>query len=257
MNTFPNINLEKYFERINYQSSPRADLSTLKQLHRLHLLNIPFENLDIHFSKNIILSFEEIEKKIVNDNRGGFCYEMNGLFYAALKRLGFNVQMVSARVYENGAFGKEFDHLALLVTLDETYLADVGFGNNFIEPIKFIPLLEQNDESGIYMIAQPNEKEFLLNLKNENGELAPQYIFTTKERSLNDFVEMCNYHQTSPESHFTQKKVCTKLTPSGRITLTDNKFIETMRGEKNIYEFSDEKEFHFLLQSKFGIEMIR
>lgn len=163
--------------------------------------------------------------------------------------------MVSARVYENGAFGKEFDHLALLVALDETYLADVGFGNNFIEPIKFVPMLEQNDDSGIYMITRPNEKEFLLNLKNEYGELAPQYIFTTEERSLNDFLGMCDYHQTSAESHFTQKKVCTKLTPSGRITLSDNKFIETTNGEKKFYEFSDEKEFQFLLQSKFGIKI--
>lgn len=82
MNTSPNINLKKYFERINFKSAPKADLSTLKQLHRLHLLNIPFENLDIHFNKKIILSFEKIEKKIVTGNRGGFCYEMNGLFYA-------------------------------------------------------------------------------------------------------------------------------------------------------------------------------
>lgn len=257
MPTSAAINLEKYLSRINYKGEPKPDLSTLNELHKLHLLHIPFENLDIHYGRKISLEIEAIENKIVNENRGGFCYEMNALFCTALSQIGFDVSMISACVYEsNGTFGKEFDHLALLVKLNETYLADVGFGANFIHPLKFILNEEQEDESGIYKINSLNENEFLLLFKSGEKDFLPQYKFTIVARKLEEFEEMCEYHQLSSESHFTQNKICTKLTENGRITLSKDKFIITSNGIKQITHVASEEEFRKILLNQFGMEVL-
>ncbi len=257
MPTSAAINLEKYLSRINYKGEPKPDLSTLNELHKLHLLHIPFENLDIHYGRKISLEIEAIENKIVNENRGGFCYEMNALFCTALSQIGFDVSMISACVYEsNGTFGKEFDHLALLVKLNETYLADVGFGANFIHPLKFILNEEQEDESGIYKINSLNENEFLLLFKSGEKDFLPQYKFTIVARKLEEFEEMCEYHQLSSESHFTQNKICTKLTNDGRITLSKDKFIITSNGIKQNSPVASEEEFRKILLNQFGMEVL-
>jgi len=95
---------------------------------------VPFENLDIHLKRPIVLEDNALFDKIVTRKRGGFCYELNGLFAALLRALGFDVVMLSAGVANpEREFGPDFDHMALLVTLEQSWLADVGFGDSFVE----------------------------------------------------------------------------------------------------------------------------
>jgi len=97
-------------------------------LHLAHLLSAPFENLSIHWHEPIVLTDEALFQKIVLRQRGGFCYELNGLFASLLRTLGFQVEMLSAGVMnKRGEFGPEFDHMTLMVTLAERWLVDVGF----------------------------------------------------------------------------------------------------------------------------------
>jgi len=104
----------------------------LSGLHKKHLLSIPFENLDIHLGRPIILSEDAFYEKIITHKRGGFCYELNGSFEALLTGLGFNVRILSARVAgKSGGFTPEFDHMTLLVTMKGRWLADVGFGDHY------------------------------------------------------------------------------------------------------------------------------
>jgi N-hydroxyarylamine O-acetyltransferase len=111
-----------YLERIGYRGPLAPTAETLRRLHLAHLLSVPFENLSIHAGEPIVLDDEALFDKIVVRGRGGFCYELNGLFAALLRSLGFKVEMLSAAVMGRaGEFGPEFDHMALLVTLAERW----------------------------------------------------------------------------------------------------------------------------------------
>lgn len=218
------FNKEKYLQRINYSDKLEPNLKILKELQRHHLLNVPFENLDIHNNIPIKLSIERIFDKIINQKRGGFCYELNGLFYELLKKIGFDVKMVSARVFDqNNGYGKEYDHMAIIVNINNVeYLTDVGFGEFTFEPLLIELGFVQNDERGDYKIDK-YENGYLRVSKIENDKQTPEYIFTKKKRELKEFDEMCNYHQTSPNSHFTCKRLISIPTNNGRITITGSK----------------------------------
>src|SRR2546427_9779537 len=124
-----------YMERIGYRGPLRPSVEVLRKLHRRHMLSVPFENLDIHLGRPIILSGNAFYDKIVKHRRGGFCYELNGSFASLLKKLGFKVSMLSARVArKGGGFSPDFDHMTLMVQLKEPWLAHVGFGDSFTEP---------------------------------------------------------------------------------------------------------------------------
>jgi N-hydroxyarylamine O-acetyltransferase len=132
------VDLKAYFERIGYDGPSQPDSETLCALHRTHLFAVPFENLDIHLKRPIILEEDRLYAKIVHQRRGGFCYEHNGLFAAVLRELGFEVTLLEARVgAKTWDAGQPFDHMALLVDLEERWLADVGFGD--IHPIHISP----------------------------------------------------------------------------------------------------------------------
>ena len=148
------FDVSRYLERIRYSDSKRPSVETLRALHRAHLMAVPFENLDIHLRRPIVVGAGPAYRKIVEDRRGGFCYELNGAFSELLRRLGFTVTLLSARVHQrDGAFGPEFDHLLLRVELDEPWLADVGFGDLFLEPLR-LNVAEQLQGDRSYRIEQ-------------------------------------------------------------------------------------------------------
>ena len=220
------MDVRAYLDRIHYRGTTEPDYATLNALHAAHLLAVPFENLDIHLGREIVLEEERFFAKIVGERRGGFCYELNGLFAALLRELGFRVTLLSAAVArKTGGFGPEFDHLTLRVDLDRPYLADVGFGECFLEP----PRLDELRVEGEYRI--------LVHL----GQ--PQYRFTLEPRRLEDFQGMCRYHQTSPESSFTQGRLITRATADGRITLTDSRFSVTRNGTREVRPVGGPEEF--------------
>lgn len=250
------FNKEKYLQRINYSGNLEPNLNTLKKLQRHHLLNVPFENLDIHSNVPIELSIEKILDKVVNQNRGGFCYELNGLFYELLKAIGFDVKMVSARVYDQDkGYGKEYDHLAVIVKIDSfEYLTDVGFGEFTFEPLKLRLGFIQKDERGDYEIDK-YENGYLKVSKIENKRQTPEYIFKNKKRELKEFEEMCDYHQTSPNSHFKSKRLISLPTENGRITITGNNLKIKELDLTTEMPLKDEAEFEKELWNKFKVKI--
>lgn len=249
------IDTAAYLQRIHYGGSLEPTSSTLQTLHAAHMLSVPFENLNIHQGCPILLDETSLFEKIVVQRRGGFCYELNGLFAAFLRALGFEVTLLSASVARaSGGFGPEFDHLTLLVGIpghSETYLADVGFGDSFLLPLSFVEGLEQTQNPGSYRLLQA-DNHWDMQQRNEQGEWEAQYRFTLQPRELADFTNMCHFHQTSPESGFTQGRVCTLATPGGRITVSDTKLIITAGKEKTERAMA-EGEFQQALQEYFGI----
>jgi len=123
------MDITAYLQRINYRGSLAPSAQTLRELQLAHLFAVPFENLSIHSAEPIVLNDDALFEKIVLRRRGGFCYELNGLFAALLRQLGFEVTMLSAGVNNSeGVFGPDFDHMTLLVVpsedSEERWLAD-------------------------------------------------------------------------------------------------------------------------------------
>lgn len=247
------MELAAYLERIGYSGPVVPPSSVLRDLHRQHLFTIPFENLDIPLKREIRLDLPQIYDKLVTQRRGGFCYEQNGLFYWALRGFGFDVQMLSARVARpNGGYGPEFDHMLLLVTIDgERWLADVGFGDSFREPLQLDGDAPQADGGVEYRVIREGDEYVLW--RWEEGDWQRKFVFTLQPRQLSDFAPMCVYQQTSPESSFTKRRVCSLATPNGRITLTEKALIVTENGVKIETPLESQEEFEQLLQKGFGI----
>jgi len=249
------MNINKYLNRINYTGTLSPTIENLYQLQKVHLLNIPFENLDIHYGHPINLSLSKFYGKIVTKRRGGFCYELNGLFNSLLKVLGYNSKIISAKVYDDkkNSFGREYDHLAILVALDKAeYLVDVGFGEFTMNPLKIVLGYINEDPRGDFIIDQFENGYFGVCNLNNNAKTA-QYIFKKEARKLSEFSGMCNYHQTSPDSHFTQKKLISKLTETGRITLTGNT-LKITEGKDILWEEKfNEEEFETYLKKYFDV----
>jgi len=243
----------QYLKRIGYAGRIARNAETLAALHRAHMLAVPFENLDIFLGREIVCDARRFVRKIVEENRGGFCYELNGAFAALLRELGFTVTLLSARVPRpDGSLAPDFDHLTLMVDLQEPWLADVGFGDLFLEPLKLLPGVEQEQDGRKFRILQTDDS-FLFERTEPSGSWKAQYVFTTQPRQLAEFSGMCRYHQTSPESHFTQKKVCSLATPEGRITLTEGRLIRTVRGQREEEILVSEEEYRQALKKYFGV----
>jgi N-hydroxyarylamine O-acetyltransferase len=253
------MDTESYLTRINYDGKLDPSFAVLSTLQEKHLLSVPFENLDIHTGKSIVLDPELLFQKIVTMRRGGFCYELNTLFYLLLLEFGFQATLVSGKVYDHSRsdYGPEFDHMLMLVNIEkETWLADVGFGDFAMHPLKFELNQALVDTNGQFLIERENGKRFRVSRFSASEErYIPEYIFSTTERRIGDFGEMCSYHQTSPASHFTQKRVCSIATTTGRITLTDEKLIITGKGGKNEFQIRDEEMFRRALLQYFNINV--
>jgi N-hydroxyarylamine O-acetyltransferase len=143
------MDVRSYLSRIGYRGPTTPTAETLRDLQRAHLYSVPFENLDIGRKRRIFVEPEASTHKIVDERRGGFCYELNGAFAALLEALGFRVTLLSARVpCADGSDGPEFDHLCLRVDVEQSWLADVGFGDSFVEPLLLKAGLEQQQEDG-------------------------------------------------------------------------------------------------------------
>ena len=248
------MDISTYLERLNYRGSTAPTTQTLRDLQEAHLLTVPFENLSIHLNEPIVLEDSALYGKVVKRRRGGFCYELNGLFATLLRSLGFNVTMLSASVHTGrGNYTPEFDHMALLVTLDERWLVDVGFGDTFRLPLRLEDSTEQVQPGGVYRFEPEKESYTLMECKH-GGDWNAEYRFTLTPYEYADFAAMCHFHQTSPESHFRRGRVCSRAAPDGRITLSEMKFIITsLNGGRDEQLLSSEEEYTRVLHEHFGI----
>ena len=248
------VDISAYLDRIGYSGSTAPSPATLRAIHRAHLFAVPFENLNISLGRKIVIDEAAILNKVVMERRGGFCYELNSAFAASLRALGFQVTLLSARVARaNGSEGPEFDHLTLRVDIEQPWLADVGFGDSFLEPLRLECGSEQIDPAGKFRLVRIGDR---IRMEREvEGLWKPQYSFSLQPRRLEEFTEMCHYHQTSPQSSFTQNRICSRATSDGRVTLSEMKLIRTINGHREERELESKKEWISILKEQFGIEL--
>lgn len=243
----------KYLERINFAGSVTASKDCLEGLHLAHLAAVPYENFDIIKRLNLRLDEESLFQKIVVQNRGGFCYELNFLFARLLRELGFQVELLSARIFnEDDSLGPEYDHPILLVKLQERWLADVGNSRWFHTPISLEQPNNQMRNGVIYRIEKCGDYYTLLR-HNAGGDGRRQYRFTLKPRQESEFGKMCLYKWTSPESRFTKGYIFARvISENERLILTETKFISTRNGFREERLLNSKTEFTDLLTEYFS-----
>jgi N-hydroxyarylamine O-acetyltransferase len=246
-----------YLTRLTISGPVSPDLISLRNLHLAHMLSVPFENLDIGLGRPIQLGEQALWSKIVLDRRGGFCYELNGLFAWLLSQIGFEITYLNGRVFSReGKLGIDFDHLALMVRIpgsSRRWLADVGFGDSFTSPLD----MEDNGVQVQGLRAYRLEKGadgYVAWQRDYNGSWERQYFFDLQPRKFpSDYEAACRYHQTSPNSSFTRGPVISLARPDGRITLEQVRLIVTKNGRRVESRVDGPQEFNALLKKHFGI----
>lgn len=246
--------LDTYLERIGFTETPRADLASLRALHRAHLLAIPYENLDVQLGVPVTRDIDHIYEKLVVGRRGGWCYEMNGLFAWALESLGFSLTRLAAGVMRavrgEAAVG---NHLALRVELDTPWLADVGFGDGALEPVPLRP--------GAY---RRGELEFVLEridddwwrFHNHRHGSAPSFDFTERAAPADLLDRQCELLQTSPESPFTQVAVVQRHVPGGLMVMRGRVLSRVSADGVDKQEIASREEYGRVLRDVFALETV-
>jgi N-hydroxyarylamine O-acetyltransferase len=251
------VDVKQYLDRIELSQVEEPSPEFLASLQIAHLLTVPFENIDIHHGEEILLDLEHLFDKIVLRRRGGFCYELNGLFAWLLQSLGFEVSMISTGENDRttSTYSPDFDHMVLLVQLSRAFLVDVGFGDCFRKPIP-LPDGAIEDASGQYRLDPSSENQKVFRVEKLHKDVWEiEYCFDTTKRKLKDFNRKCSYHQTSPDSHFTQKMVCTLATPEGRKTLSSDNLTFSEGGATRKMPISSKETFYRLLFEHFGVSL--
>lgn len=230
------MDLKKYFNRIGFAGSfEKADLATLKLIHKCHVMSIPFENLSIHCGEKIHMDLEVIFDKIVNRSRGGWCLENNFLFSWALRKMSYNSTVLGSRVFNNSLndFGPLDSHLINKVVIDDkAYITDVSFGvsSQLWEPLELLSGKDQSQAAGVFRLLDKGDiwvlektgrkpeildpafaKSSLVNTKLTK----PIYCFTLEPRGQDHFADACHTLQTDPSLLFTNKSICSLQTPVG------------------------------------------
>jgi len=252
------MDISLYIERIKFDEPVVLDIPTLFGLHRAHMLTVPFENLDVAVKRPIMIDEKSIWKKLVENKRGGFCYELNGLFAWLLKQIGFDVTYLNARVYgQNGSLGIEFGHLTLLVQIpgeSVCFLADVGFGDSFNEPLRLEVGIEQEQDMRTFRLEKVSTG-YAVWRKDYDGTLERQYYFDlTPHKFPEEYESGCLYHQTSPKSRFTSSTIISRAAEDGRVSLHDGRLIITRNGQRIERTIANKEEYDTLLRKFFGVE---
>jgi N-hydroxyarylamine O-acetyltransferase len=214
--------LSRYLERIGLSSTPGRDEDGLKEVHSAQAFNIPFENLEIHLGRTISLKPEDLIEKMLGRNRGGYCFELNGMLHLALKALGFVVRPLLVRVFYNRTELGPYAHQVLIVTISgQDWLADVGFGGPGLRlPMPMIPDRTFEQYGDHYRLRRDPDYDWVLQ-KESRGTFID--LYTIKDQlTLDADIEMSNHFtSTWPGSYFRVQRICAIPKTWGRITLAD------------------------------------
>jgi N-hydroxyarylamine O-acetyltransferase len=251
-------NRESYLQRLGFGASPAPTLETLRQLQLRHTGVFPFENLTTLSGEPVLIDLPSIEKKVLHDGRGGYCYELNNLYLALLQELGFDARGISGRVVmgqPEGAWTARTHRLSL-VTLDGVrYITDVGFGGM----VPTAPLLldtadAQSTPHESYRIEQHADGYTLR--ARVAGEWRPMYIFDLQRQEDIDYTVGNWYVSTHPESSFAKQLMVARTGEGWRRTLNNGSFaIHRLGHDSERRQVADVQELLSLLESEFDIRV--
>lgn len=224
------LNLDNYFERIGYTGPRAPTLEVLKAIHRLHPRAIPFENLNPLTRRAVKVDLESVEGKLVDDHRGGYCFEQNALLANVLIELGFQVTPLLGRVL----WGREPDavpprtHMVLRIDLDnEAWIADVGFGSvTLTSPVRLTPGLAQRTDLGVFRLADASHDALYLEVQARDQTWSRVYRFDLHPVEWIDYETSNWYTSTSPEAVFANNLIVCRVLHETRLALLNDQLTE-------------------------------
>jgi N-hydroxyarylamine O-acetyltransferase len=253
------LNLDNYFARIGYAGPRAPTLEVLQAIHRLHPRAIPFENLNPLTRRAVKLDLESVETKLVDDHRGGYCFEQNTLLANVLQDLGFRVTPLIGRVL----WGREPDavtprtHMVLRIDLDnEAWIADVGLGSvTLTSPLRLSPGLAQRTDLGIFRLADASRDALYLEVQARDESWSRAYRFDLHPVEWIDYETSNWYTSTSPEAIFASNLIVCRVLSGTRLTLLNDQVNEraadgSLIGEQRL---ASADELAACLRERFGL----
>lgn len=248
-----NFTLDAYYQRIGYQGESGATVETLTNLMRHQLFSVPFENLDVQAGKIVSLVPEDIADKILSQPRGGYCYEVNGLFAMALESLGIPYRFIAARPMFYPV-KRPKTHMAIVAEVEgKQWLCDLGFGSYGLRAPLSLDILDtpvQQDHDQ-FMLTQESD-DFVLKAFVD-GAWANQYGFNLSPQAFIDFMPANYLNSTHPDAIFVQKRLLVKHHADGRDILLGNRLKRIHRGTVEVQELSDD-DVVAVMRERFGLQ---
>ena len=260
------MNLSAYCARLGIDDRPAATLAGVERLQYAHVTTVPFENLAIVGDpfpngapawepSGVSLSVPALYEKIVERERGGFCFELNGLFASLLSALGVDADRLAARMLDDdGRAQPPANHHTIVVEFDRRYLVDVGMGT---PPMRRpLPLDGEvvTDAVGVSWRVVPSERpdaDYLTQYRLPDGVWHDRYVFSDMPRELSYFQATCEYLATAPESPFTGDPVVSIGTADGHQKLTRDS-LQWWDGKEHERSVTP-AEWTDLLEKRFGL----
>jgi N-hydroxyarylamine O-acetyltransferase len=248
------MNIELFLKRIGIQSLPAPPLQRLQTLHRAMTQTVPFENLAVLEGQKISLDPEVIFAKVVDQGRGGYCFELNTLLADVLEFQDYKVERLLGRVWTSGAADPPLSHMALKVTVEnQTYLCDVGFGGGTVrEPLRWNTGAIVNQSPDSFRLEETENSETMLS-RLIGSSWKNLYSLLPCAVRVQDYTPANYYTSTHPDSYFTQAPVAALTTEDGRITLRGRIFRSAGANGEVERELADFEELIQVLSQDFGL----
>lgn len=252
------VDLDAYAARIGHVGALERSLETLRSLHWLHPVAIPFENLTTLLGDSPRLDVPSLERKLVLSGRGGYCFEHNRLFGAVLETLGFDVTGLAARVLWEREPGAVIPRTHMLLAVDvggEPYIADVGFGGlTLTAPLRLVPDVEQTTPHETFRLRR-HETGFTLEARLRDTWRALYWFDETRHLPI-DFEVLNHFVATYPSSPFRSMLYCARALPDGRLALRDGRFtIRSGDGDDETREIDTVSSLKQVLEEELRIEL--
>jgi len=226
------MQLQRYLDRIAFRGEIRPSPDILFELQRAHVCAVPFENFDVHFGHPVVIEADMAYEKIVINNRGGWCYEQNGLFAWALTEIGFDVTRIAAAVMrQDRGEVADANHLCLQVVCPESesaYLADVGFGGSLLQPIE---IRESEHVHAPFRLGLRKVDNSSWQFWEDIGRGEFSFDFRAEAADEEALRSKCHYLQTDPSSGFVLNTVTQIRLPNQHRSLRGRVFsVATQNG---------------------------
>ncbi len=244
---------DAYLARIRHKGNVSADTDGLEAIHRGQRYNIPFENFDIQLGRGISLEPNHLFNKLVNSERGGYCFEVNGLFLRALHAFGFDARVLLARVHVGGDAGGRTHQISLVNLNGREWIADVGFGALGLRaPIPFEVGRVSKQDGLEYRLVEKAPWGYMLQLSGDEG-WQDLYSFDLEHVCRNDIEVGNHFTSTHPSAFFTFTRIAALPSPEGQSTLFNMRLTQTADGEEDVQVLPDDKSYLDTLEQRFGI----
>ncbi|WP_437807306.1 arylamine N-acetyltransferase family protein [Sorangium sp. So ce1078] len=248
------LDLDAYLARIGYRGALAPTRGVLDALHTAHAYSIPFENLDVLLGRPIRVDLASVQAKLVRARRGGYCFEQNTLFVAALRRIGFKVTTLIARVrFQRSDIGPRTHMLSLVELPEGPFIADVGFGGpGLTQPIRLVEGESQAQPHDIVGLRREGPLWVLESRAREPWQ--DLYAFTLEEHFPVDYEVANHYTSTHPSSLFVNNVLAALPSPEARLTLRNRQLGVLRGGQFERFELGDD-ELLDVLKNRFGLEL--